>query len=578
MNETMLQRNYLFSVLCAICIFGLSACVSNQINSTPIQTIIVGNNIITMDSSNAGANAVALSGGKIVAVGDKSKIMKMQRSDTRIIELGDRALLPGFIDTHGHIAATARFIDFVNLSSPPVGTADNIDDIVQILQTSLENDPPKPGEWLIGYGYDDSLLSEKRHPTRDDLDQISAEIPIYIAHVSGHLGVLNSAALEQSGLTAATPDPEGGVIRRRKNSSEPNGVLEETAVTAVLYGVLAKTSAEEFERMISRSIDYYASHGITTVQDGAASPFDIAGFRKLAAKRPLAIDVAAFRYAKPTETKIIEAFIPEPDYVNGYRVAGIKFSLDGSPQGRTAWLTSPYNELPADATTDYVAYPTVDTDTFISAATTLLRKDVPMLVHTNGDAAVDLLIRGLEHGIADGIKRDNRTVAIHAQLMRADQLDQANRLGIVPSFFSAHTFFWGDWHLKSFGEQRGNNISPTRWASEKGVPFTVHNDTPVVPPDMMRLLWATVNRETRSGKTIGPQHRLNVMEALAGMTSTAAYQYFEEDKKGTISVGKQADLVILDADPIKVDPNTIKDIKIVETFARGKSVYKSETP
>ncbi len=571
--------------LIATFIITLSACGAN--NSPDTETsmkaaatyadiLFVGNNIVTMDIETEGATAVAVQGRTIIATGEQQELLKYKGANTRIIELGDQLLTPGFIDTHGHLGASARFIDFVNLSSPPVGKVTNFNGLVETLQARLKSNPPGENEWLIGFGYDDSLLEEAKHPTRDELDKVSEDIPIVIVHVSGHLGVINSAAMKLSGLTADTPDPDGGIFRRYENSNEPNGVLEEKAMMTILYARLGEIDSEAFKNMLGNTLEYYASHGITTIQDGAVRPNDITLFSEIASGNELPIDVAAYRYFAPEETETIANFKHQKKYTNGYRVAGVKFSTDGSPQGRTAWLTEPYHELPSGADDSYVAYPTVDSEKFINAATQLIRNDVPIIVHTNGDAAIDLLNEAVTNALSDDIKRDHRTVAIHAQLMRADQLDLAAQLEIVPSFFSAHAFFWGDWHLRSFGKERGENISPTRWAKDRGVTFTIHNDSPVVPADMLRLLWATVNRETRSGKIIGPQQRITPIEALAAITSDAAFQYFEEDKKGSISVGKQADLVIISEDIRRIDPKRIKDLEIIETFSRGTSVYKNK--
>ena len=292
-----------------------------------------------------------------------------------------------------------------------------------------------------------------------------------------------------------------------------------------------------------------------------------------ALESPFPIDVASYQVAMTLTPDRFGTFKQDAEYRGGFRVAGVKFVLDGSPQGRTAWMSKPYTEGPPGADADYVAYPTMEPAAYKSQAAKLIGRGVPLLVHANGDAAMDLMIEGVIGAVGDTVP-DHRSVIIHAQLMRADQLDKAKTYGIVPSFFSAHTFFWGDWHLQSFGPERGENISPTRWAQDRGVHFTIHNDAPVVPPDMMRLLWATVNRNTRSGHVIGPDQRLTVEEALYAATMGGAYQLFEEDNKGSITEGKRADLVILGANPMEVDPVTIKDIPIIETIAGGKTVYK----
>ena len=578
-NNSFYRTNWPLSVIGGLVVVSVAACGGPADDQSPVavdyaDVIFVGEHIITMDAGEPAASGVAVRGERIAQVGDRDTVMDRAGPDTRVIELGDRALLPGFIDSHGHFSFTARLIEFANLSSPPVGTATNIDDINRLLAQHIADRQIPKGEWVMGYGYDDSLLAENRHPTRDDLDKVSTDHPIVLMHVSGHLAAANSAALAATEIGAGTADPPGGVIRRRPGSREPNGVLEESAASVLVFGRLGQIGDGQFLALARRATAYYASFGITTVQDGAASPQDIAALRAAAEKQPFAIDIAAYPFATALPEEAFGSFVQDGRYSGGFRVAGVKFSLDGSPQGRTAWLTEPYTERPPGAADDYVAYPTIEPAYYKARVAQLIGRDVPVLVHANGDAAIDLMIEGVAEALTDDPLPDHRSVIIHAQLMREDQVNRAAELGIVPSYFSAHTFFWGDWHRRSFGERRAENISPTGWALHKGVHFTVHNDAPVVPPDMMRLLWATVNRETRSGHVIGPHQRLNVTQALHAITLGGAYQLFEEDNKGSITAGKQADLVILDANPLSLDPGRLKDMKVVETFSRGQSVFR----
>jgi predicted amidohydrolase YtcJ len=263
------------------------------------------------------------------------------------------------------------------------------------------------------------------------------------------------------------------------------------------------------------------------------------------------------------------------------RVAGAKFVLDGSPQGRTAWMTRPYREGPPGAPADYRAYPTIDPAFYRARSAELLAAGIPFLAHANGDAAIDLMIEGVDQGLASlqaaGRPRpDHRSVAIHAQLARLDQLDAMKRLGIIPSFFAAHPFFWGDWHRKSFGDERALAISPLHSSLVRGLLFTIHNDAPVVPPDVLRLVEIAVRRETRSGFVLGAGERIPVEAALRAVTRDAAYQYFEEDRKGSLAPGKRADLVVLGADPREVPSQEISEIPVLETISRGKTVYRAE--
>ena len=210
---------------------------------------------------------------------------------------------------------------------------------------------------------------------------------------------------------------------------------------------------------------------------------------------------------------------------------------------------------------------------FKAEARKFLRAEIPIYAHANGDAAIDLALDAIEEAYDGQEIPDHRSVIIHAQLMRQDQLDRAKKLRVIPTFYAAHPFFWGDWHRLSFGDKRAFGMSPAASALRKGVHFTIHNDTPIVPPDMMRLLWIAVNRETRDGVILGPEERLSTYDALYAMTLGGAYQYFEEDRKGSIAVGKQADLVVLDRNPLLTEPKKLKDIAVQETIARGITIF-----
>ena len=538
----------------------------------PADIIFVGGAIVTMDPARPRVEAVAVRGETIVAVGTRAEATALRGEATRVVDLGARALLPGFIDAHGHFLAVGRGLDSLSLHPPPVGDVNDIDDIVARIRAWIAERNIEPGGLVLGRGYDDSLLAERRHPTRDDLDRASTEHRIVLTHVSGHLRAANSAALAAAGITAGTPDPPGGHIRRRAGSREPDGVLEERAGGLVGGGLLASAPGDT-DATARRAVAVYLSYGTTTIQDGATGPETVAALRAAARRRPFDADVAAFPWFRTFEDA--ERAEHEARYSGGFRVAGVKLSLDGSPQGRTAWVTEPYAEGPPGAPPDYRAYGTLAPDLYKAGAARLVRRGVPILVHANGDAAIDLMLDGVAEAVAGADPMpDHRAVIIHAQLMRADQLDRAAELRVVPSFFSAHAFFWGDWHVRSFGAARGSNVSPARWAIERGVRFTMHNDAPIVPPDIMRLVSIAVNRTTRSGRVLGPEQRLTVREALHAVTLGAAYQYFEEDTKGSITAGKRADLVVLERNPLTTDPRELEHIRVLETFSRGRSVFR----
>lgn len=533
--------------------------------------IFLGQNIITMDASNV--SAVAVRGDRIVVAGSEQDARALQGEGTRVIELGERALLPGFIDAHGHFAGVARYVDMLDLSSPPVGDVTSVDDIVRKLQRRIENRNIPPGELVYGYGYDDSLLAELRHPDRDDLNRASSDHPIVIRHVSGHLLAANSMALLEAGVGANTADPAGGIIRRRPGSDEPDGVMEETAMQ-FFPGTGELLTPQRQSELRREAVQIYAGYGITTIQDSNVSQAYVDRLKAEGLEQEYAADIVTFVMGNPLPDDVLATVAADTSYTGGVRNGGVKFTLDGSPQGRTAWMSEPYNAGPPGAAADYVAYPSYDPDAWLNRIGPLLERGVPVLAHANGDAAIELMIDGVANAIAAGPVPDHRSVIIHAQLIREDQLDRVAELGIIPSFYSVHPFFWGDWHRLSFGEERARFISPVQAAIARDIPFTVHNDSPIVPPDMMRLVEITVNRETRSGFVLGPDQRASVMQALHAITLGAAYQYFEEDEKGSITVGKRADLVILEDNPLTVATSELGEVSVLETFARGKSIFK----
>jgi len=535
--------------------------------------VYVNGDIVTVAENNPTASALAVRNGLILAVGSRKEVEAAAGETYTSRDLMGKTVVPGLIDAHGHISLTALSKGFANLQPPPAGPVKSIVQLQAIMKRWDQANPDMP--WLMGWGYDDSLLQEGRHPTREDLDKVSTEKPIMLTHVSGHLMACNSKCLEVVGISAETENPPGGVIQRLEDGKTPNGVLEESAIYKV-YGMLP--AAPELTRlaMLENVQQYYASYGITTVQDGAANDRDILDLEKVAATKKLYLDVVAFRLLLKGQS-LEENLAVSKTYQNHFRVGGIKLVLDGSPQGKTAWLTEPYFRAPKGQEKDYRGYPILDDSEVNGFVKTAFTREVPVLAHANGDAAADQLITAVSRANKELGNSDRRTVMIHAQTVREDQIDRMQKQSIVPSYFVAHTFYWGDWHRDSvFGEERASRISPLQSSVRRGMPYTTHNDTPIVPPDMMRLLWAGVNRVTREGKVLGETQRVSPLEALKSMTINAAYQFFEEDRKGSIEVGKLADLVVLSANPLKVDAMVIKDIQIEETIKEGKTVYRMD--
>ncbi len=528
--------------------------------------------ILTINDDQPIAEAVAVRNGRILAVGDEVGIRRLAGPDTAKFDLAGKTMLPGFVDSHGHTYLVGLQAATANLLPPPDGAGKDIAALQALLADWSANHPgavEKVG-WIAGFGYDDSQLAEQRHPTRDDLDRVSRDIPVLIIHQSGHLGVANSKALELAGVTAETKDPDGGAFRRRAGSREPNGVLEEYA-----FFYLVSKLAENFDESVNDALveagaRLVASFGYTTAQEGRAMGPGLEAMKRVAEAGKLAIDLVAY-----PDVLEVEDVQPTMQYMNRYRVGGVKLTIDGSPQGKTAWLSEPYFVPPDGQSKDYRGYAAVDEQTINAAVEKAYAHGWQILVHANGDAASDRFIDAVRRAKLRYPNVDNRPVLIHGQVLREDQVAQLQELGIFPSLFPMHTFYWGDWHRESvLGPQRAENISPTGWVLERGMMFGSHHDAPVALPDSMRVLSATVTRTTRSGRVLGPGHRVPVATALKALTIWPAWQHFEEGSKGTIEPGKLADFVILSDNPLTVQLDELADLKVLETIKEGVTIYR----
>jgi predicted amidohydrolase YtcJ len=537
--------------------------------------IYQGGTIVTVNELQPSAEAVAVRGGRIVAVGYRDEVTKLRGPNTKVVDLAGHTMIPGLIDAHGHVFATGIQALSANLLPPPDGEGADIASLQRLLKDWAAKNQAATDKvgWIIGFGYDDSQLKEQRHPTRDELDQVSTTLPVIIVHQSGHLGVMNSKALEIAGYTAASKDPEGGVIRRRKGGQEPDGVLEEAAFFGSLGKVLGKLGPAENIAILKAGTDLYASFGYTTAQEGRGSPSGIATMVAAGRKGDLKIDIVVYSdIIGAADT--IKAPLFSRTYTNHLRIGGAKLNLDGSPQGRTAWLTKPYFKVPAGQKDDYLGYPAMTDEQATAYVDKSFANGWQVLAHMSGDAAIDQFIKAVRAAEKKYGMADRRPVAIHAHIARQDQVNAFKELGILPSFFPMHTFYWGDWHRDTvFGPERAANLAPTGWALARGMTFTSHHDAPVAKPDSMRVLDATVNRVTRSGQVLGPDQRVSPLIALKAQTIWSAYQHFEEKSKGSIEVGKIADLTVLDQNPLTIDSLKIAGVKVLETIKEGKTVY-----
>jgi len=538
------------------------------------QTIYHGGDIITMagDTPNY-VEAVVQREGRIIFAGSKADALSRFEGKADLIDLEGKTMLPGFIDGHAHFGNFSSQAIGAQILPPPDAGANNIDALITILKEWNTPENRALTGWIFGAGFDDSVLEEKRFPTKHDLDKVTTEFPIMIIHISGHFAVVNSKGLELLNITSETKNPEGGLIRR-ENGNEPNGVLEELAAIPYYAKALTPKTVEAAEMFFNSGQDMALSYGYTTAQEGRAMLENHAFLAGKAEEDKLKLDVVSYVDYLFVDT-LMNTKWNSRKYDKKYRIGGMKVTLDGSPQGRTAWRTQPYLLLPDGAKEGYLGYPAIPQDSVLES---LYRKGFAnnwqMQTHANGDAAMDQMIRTMRKVTSEFEKKDRRNILIHGQYVREDQLDAYKELDVIASLFPLHTFYWGDWHKEIIGDELGNKISPTRTALNKGLRLTIHTDAPVALPNLMRMVGITVERKSRSGQVIGAGEKLTPYEALKGITEWSAYQHFEEDSKGTIEEGKLADLVILDKNPLNVDEADIKDIVVLETIKEGVSVYK----
>jgi predicted amidohydrolase YtcJ len=560
-------------LLVPVLIVQLGCKQNSDVTSSNTAVIYFGGDIITMaGDSPEYVESLVEKDGEIIYTGSLETAREIAGKGYIEHSLNGGTLLPGFIDGHAHFAAFAGQAIGAHILPPPDSGAKDIPTLIDILNQWNTPENRALTGWIFGIGFDDSVLEEKRFPTRHDLDQVSTEHPIMIIHISGHFAVVNTKGLELLQITSETKDPDGGIIRREADN-EPNGVLEELAAIPHMLKALSPVTPEAASRFFEAGQEMALSYGYTTAHEGRAMQ-NHEELVALANAGKLKLDVVSY-----IDYLFVDKYMGtewySPNYRNHYRIAGMKITLDGSPQGRTAWRTQPYLIPPDNTMPGYSGYPAIPNDSVVRGIyEKAYANDWQILTHANGDAAIDQMIRTMTP-VADKYNNpDHRNVLIHGQYVRTDQLDDLKDLNVIASLFPLHTFYWGDWHKEIIGDSLGNIISPTRTALNKGLKITIHTDAPVALPNLMRMVGISVERKSRSGEVIGVAEKLTPYEALLGITRWSAYQHFEEARKGTLEVGKMADLVILDKNPLKVSESDIKEIKVLETIKEGTTVFK----
>jgi predicted amidohydrolase YtcJ len=552
-------------------------------------TVYFNGDIITMEGDSAVyVEALVEKEGKITYVGNKAGALQLAGQDAREVDLGGKTLLPGFIDAHGHMVYYGK-----NLMDQSLSGVKDIPELIDRMKSHAERMPADA--WIVGMGYAPAKMKELRHPSADELDQISKDRPVLIVHSSGHGGSMNHALMKLLKIDENTVDPEGGEYLREKGSKMPSGPMEETALIEV-RNRRPPFSAESAARVITEASKTWASYGQTTAMEcglGLGAD-DISIVENAIDKNLLPLDLIVFAKESNTDEVINAAYGVSESYnnsntsnsskllsnrvdldkryINRVRLGGIKFWLDGNPA--LAWMSQPYAVPPPGRDKDYKAYGQIPDSLLFAFFDKYWKTNMQINMHVLGDQALEQALKAIEAAIQKHGMSDHRPVFVHCGYARPDQISRIKAIGGIPTFLSIGLYVQGDEIEKMWGKERASNGMAAQSMLKEGIPFSLSHDAPISPPKIMPLVAAAVNRKTNTGRVIGAHQRISAYLALKGVTYWAAYQIKEEKSKGTLTVGKLADLVILEKNPMKVSEDDIATIQVMETIKEGKSIFQ----
>jgi len=538
-------------------------------------TLYRGGPIITMDGDTPQmVEAVVTRNGRIAFVGAEKEAHTAAGREAAVRDLKGATLLPGFIDAHSHFTVATMSAGGLDLRDKVHGAITDIPAVQAAIRSHVARSSAKPGSWITVWQFDQEVLAEKRYITRAELDAIAPDRPLVVLHVSLHGAVANSAALKAAGIDEATPVPPGGMMLR-DDAGKLNGVLLEKAMF-LLLAKMPQPTAEQKLAALDAAQNRYFAEGYTHAQDGATQPPDIAFLTSAAARERLKIDLALLPFSTGLDALLAKPDLKFGSYEGHVKLQGIKFVLDGSVQGRTGFFSRDYKRGSPEGHHPWHGEPILSETDFIAQAKKVHDRDWQLFVHANGDAAIDMAIRGFDAlGITAADNR--RPVVIHSQFQRRDQLPAYARIGVGPAYFSNHAWYWGDVHRTNFPAEVVDFISPLRSARAAGLIPSNHSDYSVTPLDTRFMLWTSMARVSPTGVVSGPDERIDAYAALQALTTGPAWQIFEEDRKGRIKPGLLADFVILDKNPLTTPVDDIKAIKVLETIKEGRSVWLQPT-
>ena len=524
--------------------------------------------VVTMSESCRSASAFIIESGRFKAVGSNEEMLVRSEPGCTITDLWGRAVLPGFIETHSHLSLHAMVSLQLDCSFP---LNPGIKDIISGVRNRAGN--IRPGQWIRGWGFDNTRVAERRHLTRHDLDEAAPDVPVFISHTSGHLAYVNSRAMEIAGIGKGTRSPVGGRIYKSPCGT-PTGLLEENAAIRMVTSKMSPYPEDRLETAMADSIAYFHRAGITSCHDAALGYFDegpqiLSLYRRLYAKGELDLRIyltlveELYRSFRWTGFEGIDPAVLRP--------GSVKLFQDGSIQALTAALGRGYHNAPG--TRGCLIH---SQERLNSLVEKYHQKGCQIAVHANGDRAISSVLTAVEAAVQNGTGHDRRHMIIHCQMAGKTHLKQMKALGCIPSYFVNHVYNWGDKHLDLFlGPGRAHAINPLKTSLDYGIPFTLHSDAPVSGVDPLVSIHNAVNRQTASGRLLGPGERIDAFSALKAYTTDAARCSFEEGLKGSIAPGKYADFVVLSHNPLKVPPGDIKNIRVLGTVVNGDTAFRA---
>jgi predicted amidohydrolase YtcJ len=540
------------------------ATVAHSSERQQVDTIILAERVYTMDARDTVVDAVAIRGGRILRTGKRSDILGLKGRRTRVVDLGDYTVLPGFVDPHMHsnFAGLRPWLDVGPFSTPTMDDA----------RTKIRNAAAMAGQgvWVQAKMLDPSIMPGRPF-SRQDLDQLSPNVPVFILESNGHNAYANSRAIELAGLTKDTPDPPQGRFERGPDGSL-TGRLEEPPAFQPFIQVMTAPSASELVEYLRADLNDAAAKGCTALHDcGVGGLFAEADISLIEAALQ---DTPPVRYAGMLVSTHYEKWkqmgLRPGLHSPNFSFSGIKAWSDGSNQGLTGYQRKPYLN---SSNRGALNYSPEEIETLVR---TLHADGWPIGIHANGDAAIDVVLDAFERGTGGEGGHKYRHRIEHCSILHDDQIRRMKALGISPSFLIGHVHYWGRaFRDRLLGPERANRLDPCRSALAGGLRISLHSDYNVTPIDPLRCIENAVLRDMNEGGGIlNPAECISPLEAIRAVTIDAAWQCHLDDVCGSLEVGKSADLVVLERDPTTVSPDTLRSIRIHSTWLGGQEVTR----